>query len=77
MVLFHFSLYITVEKSISLPLDSIELAVNEGDVWVQPQELSSEYVEAKEQLNKMKVRVLEEMLVQRKCIWIKDWYKCI
>ena len=44
-------------KSISLPLESIQLAVTEGENWVAPEELSNEYDQAKEQLNKMKVRI--------------------
>jgi hypothetical protein len=52
------SLYTTVVKSICLPLESIELAVTEGESWTQPEDLSDEYDQAKEQLNKTKVRVL-------------------
>jgi hypothetical protein len=51
-------LYTTVVKSISLPLESIELAVTEGESWVEAEELSSEYDAAKEQLNKMKASVM-------------------
>ncbi|XP_028414728.1 nuclear anchorage protein 1-like isoform X2 [Dendronephthya gigantea] len=50
-------LYTTVVKSIGQPLHSIELAVTEGENWVEPEELSSDYEEAKEQLNKMKLSV--------------------
>ena len=45
-------------KSISLPLESIQLSVTEGENWVAPEELSNEYDQAKEQLNKMKVCVM-------------------
>ena len=48
-------LYITVLKAISLPLDSIEQLVNEAETWVEPQDLSDDYEQAKEQLKKMKV----------------------
>ena len=54
-------------KSIGQPLHSIELAVTEGENWVEPEELSSDYNEAKEQLNKMKVgRILAPTLRMKK-----------
>ena len=56
-LIYNFRLYITVLKGISLPLDSIEQLVNEAETWVQPQDLSDDYSQAKEQLKKMKVPV--------------------
>lgn len=42
-------------KSICVPLESIEQAVTDGEAWTQPEDLSDDYSQAKEQLDKMKV----------------------
>lgn len=55
VVFFYSSLYRTVVKSICVPLESIEQAVTDGEAWTQPEDLSDDYSQAKEQLDKMKV----------------------